>query len=107
MIIQRIKDFLRIGYLGVARSSGWQSLSKEIIKLVGECEACGSKKRLESHHCVPFHEDPSKELDRKNIIVLCRICHLLIGHLNSWKSFNKDVRQDADTLLNKINNRPN
>ena len=52
------------------------------------------------------------ELDPANLIVLCEnwkdgvCCHLLFGHLGSFKSFNVDVVADAKLWHDKITNRP-
>jgi hypothetical protein len=37
---------------------------------------------------------------------LCRSCHFVIGHLNSFESYNRDVIQDAAQHLTKVNSRP-
>ena len=93
------------------RSGKWPAVRKHYLEAHPNCEACGHSEKqsgqaIEVHHRVPFAADESKELDPDNLISLCRRCHLLIGHLDSWKSFNPSVAEDADRLLNKIRNRP-
>lgn len=73
---------------------------------------CGGKDKLEVHHIKPFHLHPELELDPSNLIVLCESgggglnCHLAIGHLGSYKSFNVDVVNDSATWKKKIESRP-
>jgi len=51
----------------------------------------------------PFHLHPELELDPTNLITLCmqpgQECHLYVGHGDSWKAYNPDVKQDAATTL--------
>ena len=91
------------------RSPHWSSVRTAHLKTAGTCEACGSDKSLEVHHKQPFHDKPELELDPSNLITLCDgsiNCHLLVGHLGDWKSFNVDVVADAATWKAKIQNRP-
>ena len=106
-LVQFLKDFFR-GYsvLGGVRSPKWGKVRKDFININPFCAVCYTKKRLEAHHIIPVNIDKSKELDPTNLIVLCRSDHLLYGHLNSWKSFNYDVRKDAEIWRQKILNRP-
>jgi hypothetical protein len=68
---------------------------------------CGTNNGLEVHHIEPFHLNPEKELDTNNLITLCKKhCHLAIGHLMDYKSWNPDVVDDAGVYLNKVKNRP-
>ena len=83
----------------VGRSSKWSALRDSFLEGKG-CAACGGTDRLIAHHRVPFHIDPSLELDVENLIPLCESgkyglnCHLLLGHLGNWRNVNVDV--DAD-----------
>jgi 5-methylcytosine-specific restriction endonuclease McrA len=43
-----------------------------------ECSMCLSKKRLQVHHIVMVHEDPSRILDVTNAITLCKRCHIQV-----------------------------
>lgn len=93
-------------YGAVPRSPGWDHVRDEAVRLHPWCAACGGRKALEVHHKRPFHLDHALELDPVNLIVLCRVCHLLFGHLLSWSSFNADVERDAEWFLNKVRHRP-
>jgi len=112
MIIQRIKDFFRgTGQLfGAGRSNKWASVRRDFLILNPACRVCGKKgsflKPLEVHHCIPFSEDKSKELNFENLITLCREHHFLFGHLMNWKSWSEDVKIDAKLWYYKITNRP-
>lgn len=92
---------------GAPRSPLWRKVRSQIIKECGQCSACGTTSGLEVHHIVPVHINPSLELDMENLIVLCsRSCHLLIGHLMDYKSWNTNVVEDAKKLNTKIKTRP-
>lgn len=90
---------------GARRSSQWRKVRKEFIKEFPKCEICGSKKKCEIHHKVPFHIAPDLELEKSNLITLCRGHHLLFGHLNSWSDFNFDIELDAKIWYYKLNNK--
>ena len=82
----------------VTRSSAWPKVEKAHLVDHDFCAACGSKKRLQVHHCVPFHDNPALELDPTNLITLCMDtpeCHLKIGHGGAFKQFNPNVVADC------------
>src|SRR5579863_7210220 len=91
------------------RSDKWPALRKKF--LAGKvCAVCGGKKKLEAHHIKPFHLFPALELDPSNLIALCEgnkeiNCHLGIGHLGSFKSYNETVVTDAQYIGEKVKNR--
>jgi hypothetical protein len=93
-------------FFGSNRSPLWRKVRSEHIKQNTFCKACGSKKSLEVHHIEPFHVSPEKELDPNNLITLCDTCHLVFGHLMDYKSWNTEVKIDAETQLNKVMRRP-
>jgi hypothetical protein len=68
--------------------------------------ACGTTDDLDVHHCDPFDWYPDRELDPDNLLTLCRRCHLFVGHLGEWCSYNPEARRDAAIWRRKINNRP-
>ena len=114
-MIDRIKTYItdvwRGNLLGgVARSGQWPKIQKEFLRDNPICAVCEKKgtllRSLNIHHVIPFSEDKSKELLAENLITLCRPDHLLFGHLNSWASFNSDVRADCLRWRLKIQNRP-
>ena len=89
------------------RSPKWKSVRSEHIKSNGTCAACGKKTDLEVHHIEPVHLKPDRELDPTNLITLCdSYCHLAIGHLMDYRSWNTNVIDDAKVYLDKIKNRP-
>lgn len=83
----------------VARSSKWPKVRKSFIADNPECAACGGKTLLQVHHILPFHDNPSKELDPTNLIALCMsiktLCHLRIGHGGAFSSFSRTVSPDS------------
>lgn len=93
---------------GTPRSPDWSAFRKVYIKK--NCECCGTKgtllKPLQLHHCLPFHLYPEDERNPKNVITLCQPCHLRVGHLMNFRSFNKDVKADSALWIFKIAQRP-
>lgn len=87
-----------------SRSGKWKRIRKEHLAASPACAVCGSVKKVEAHHKIPFHIDPSKELEPTNIITLCEKgpgkinCHLVVGHLGNYKLANPRVAADAESL---------
>ncbi len=88
------------------RSPGWRKVERAAVEAHPCCSACGGKKDLQVHHVLPFHLHPDLELEPSNLIVLCRVHHLWVGHLGDWKSWNAEVRADAAAFLKKVGVRP-
>jgi 5-methylcytosine-specific restriction protein A len=89
------------------RSPKWKTVRKNFLAKNNHCFACGRNKKLEVHHIVPVHVDPSKELEEDNLMVLCDDpCHLVFGHLLDYKSWNENVINDCSNYLEKIQNKP-
>lgn len=95
---------------GVPRDPLWRHVRAQHLKRFPTCAVCGTKgtllKPIEVHHCIPYSVDKTQELRLENLITLCRPDHLLFGHLNSFHSFNKDVKEDAWIWKYKIIRRP-
>lgn len=93
---------------GVKRSSQWPKVRAEYLKEHPTCECCGGKKGIEIHHKKPFHLWPELELKKENLMSLCekRGCHLAMGHLYSYQSFNPNVETDVILWKSKVENRP-
>ena len=91
---------------GHERSPQWSRVRREHLLREPACVACGHKGRgLQVHHIKPFHLHPQLELDPRNLITLCELKgrdhHLLLGHLNSWESYNERVRDDVKRFYRK------
>jgi len=100
--INLLKHAMRDVGVGAKRSNKWPTVEKHFLEAHPTCAACGSNTRLNVHHCMPFHLDPSLELDPNNLITLCmdvKECHLQIGHGGSFKQYNPNVRLDASDAL--------
>lgn len=109
MILKNLKDVIQgKAPLKVLRSSKWPTVRKNHLKDHPCCAVCGGTEKIEVHHIVPFHDDPSLELEPTNLISLCEsksfgiVCHLLIGHLGNYKKSNPDVLGDAKIWYNKL-----
>jgi hypothetical protein len=83
------------------RSPKWEKVRKEFLKTKPRCEACSSHNHLEVHHIKPFHRFPELELEPKNLMTLCRSCHLVLGHLRDFDIYNRNVRLDVDSFMMK------
>lgn len=98
-------NFGKIRY--ATRSPRWKKIRKDFLAKNKVCAACGSSQDLEAHHIIPVHIDPNLELDSNNLIALCsKSCHLLIGHLMDFRSWNPSIIRDAKNLTLKIKSRP-
>jgi hypothetical protein len=109
----RVKTQVRILFsirkLFTKRLPGWAKLSCEFLR-GKKCAACGRKTNLIAHHIVPVHIDPSRELDVTNLMPLCEgktfNCHLMIGHLGHFKSYNPTAVDDAARVYERLKTRP-
>jgi len=107
-IVKRLTEY----FAGMpARSPQWAGVRKAWLKIHPACAACGTTSSLEVHHIQPFNVRPDLELNPHgdNLITLCETggnCHLFVGHLKNFKSFNSTVREDAKIVLKKIKSRP-
>src|SRR5215470_6193908 len=88
---------------GFARSPAWERVARTFLNGNTTCAACNrdnTQAKLEVHHMLPFHlcrlsQRPDLEFNPANLMTLCDIHHLYIGHLGDWQSFNETVRLDA------------
>ena len=73
------------------------------------CQACGRGPEeagaMNAHHVVSVKEivegglHESLKWDHKNLITLCRPCHLHVGHHDNFSTSNPNVRRDAAKLF--------
>lgn len=107
-IVKRLTEY----FAGMpARSPRWAGVRQTWLKSNPTCAACGTTDKLEVHHIQPYSLRPDLELNPNgdNLITLCETggnCHLFVGHLKNFKSFNSTVREDAKIVLKKIKSRP-
>lgn len=97
---------------GLQRSGKWAETRDLHLSLYPSCAICGNTKKVEVHHIIPFHVDPSKELEPSNLISLCEgwklcNCHLVFGHLGNYKQYNGQVKAMAEVLSKGIVNNEN
>ncbi len=113
-IIKRVADAVEgKAPLSAKRSGRWPAVRANFLKVNPKCAVCGRSDSIEVHHVRPFHMHPELELDPSNLISLCESkwfgglnCHLLVGHLGSFKSWNVTVKDDATFLADKFAKRP-
>lgn len=91
---------------GEPRSACWKSARANHLSVCPTCASCGTKRNPTVHHIEPFHLCPERECDPSNLITFCPICHLIFGHLKSWRSHNAEVIRDAEWFLEKVERRP-
>ena len=91
----------------VPRSGKWPALERKFLTGKPNCEVCGCKAEV-VHYIIPFHKDKSKELDLENLASVCNshCCHLMVGHLGDFHSYNPEFRRDAQRMLSRIMSRP-
>lgn len=86
----------------IGRDKLWPLVREAHLEQNNFCSACGGDVKLQVHHIIPVHIDPTYELDSNNLITLCMgkdECHLNVGHLGSWKKTNINVESDARNIL--------
>lgn len=87
------------------RSPQWTKLRADWLKANGWCVVCGAKATT-VHHVAPVSQRPDLELDTKNLASVCDRCHLFVGHLCAWHSWNPVFFADAIWWRRKIEGRP-
>lgn len=86
------------------RSGAWAKVRREHLAEHPSCAACGRTGDIEVHHVRSYHQFPELELEKSNLISLCaEPCHLVHGHLMSWRRINESVREDCAAYLAKLN----
>ena len=80
------------------RSPQWRTVRNAHITTHPNCIVCGVR-GTQVHHLVPFHRDPSKELDPTNLRTVCDRCHICVAHLGNFKNENPDLDRHAEMLL--------
>ena len=108
----------RVGYVGptplpdvfgaaVPRSGKWRKVRDDYFREHPQCAFAGCKCKgpFNVHHLVPFHLDPSKELDPDNLVTVCAggtddeghespNHHLWVCHQGDFKDFNPRAKTD-------------
>jgi len=112
-MLTRIKHIIQGKHPASAkRSNKWPKVRAAHLAKYPTCAVCGGNKKLEAHHRRPFHLHPELELEETNLITLCESkhgginCHLAIGHLGNFRSYNSNVEEDAAHLYKEIKDRP-
>lgn len=93
-------------FLAEGRSPEWGRVARAFVRAHPACGVCAAKSDLQVHHVKPFHSHPKLELVPANLVVLCRRCHLFVGHLGNWQSHNPRVRVDVRSWASKFKRRP-
>ena len=88
--------------------SKWEEFERQYWKKHPDqkyCHVCGETKKIELHHIIPRHIDPSKIFDESNLIPLCKHDHLVFGHLGNYEWWNPHVVEDAKLIYNLLQKR--
>ena len=101
---------------GLVRSAHWPGVERAFKATSPYCAACDASNPVDHtgiqvHHIAPFHfciaaGRPDLELDPRNLISLGETehnapapnHHLLLGHLDDFKSYNLNVATDCETF---------
>ena len=87
---------------GAKRSPRWPKARAKHLAHYPLCAACGGRVNLTVHHVRPFADSPELELEPSNLLSLCEkgsmSCHLWIGHLGKWTTWNPHARADASAF---------
>ncbi|MFA7219167.1 MAG: HNH endonuclease signature motif containing protein [Synergistaceae bacterium] len=88
--------FVNISLFNDPNRKRWRKLRNEYIEEHPYCEVCGYRSlNNDVHHIIPRHIDPSRILDKGNLMTLCKRyrCHLRFGHFGNYKYWNPDIRK--------------
>jgi hypothetical protein len=99
--IKRLHSHIREVGKTHLRSPKWRTVRNNFLKENAVCACCGSDQDIQVHHVKPFHLYEELELDPTNLISLCMSkeeCHLRVGHADSFKCYNPNVRIDAEKM---------
>jgi 5-methylcytosine-specific restriction enzyme A len=88
------------------RSPDWDRVRHAHILLHPTCEACGNPNNPEVHHLWPYHLFPQWELAEWNLYTLCRVHHLIFGHLMDWQAYNPQVVHMVREYRRRLDTRP-
>lgn len=98
-LTQLSKLFVQVFVFKKRRSPHWPKIRADHLKVESWCRGCGGAIDLEVHHVQPYHINPELELIDTNLITLCENykvrCHLLKGHLGSWRRINPNILKEA------------
>lgn len=100
-----VLPFVAVGvyqFSTVGRASGWGELARETVEQHPYCSCCRAERDLQVHHVRPVHLFPAEEMMPHNLLVLCRRCHLFVGHLGDTRRWNPMARSDASKWRRKI-----
>lgn len=80
-------------------SRKWERVRRLALDRDGwRCTKCGSAGRLEVHHIIPVHVDPSLQYELSNCATLCISCHVrahrrpLSAGARAWRAFVEELR---------------
>ena len=90
---------------GARRSGSWRTVRNKYIKEHPRSEVSGRKGKV-VHHILPVWLFKYLELEESNLITLTNDEHFLLAHLCYWRSYNKNLKEDAKVFNIKIFQRP-
>lgn len=81
-----VLDPNRLQKIGGVWRSQWQRVKRaEMIDRYGGCTKCGDTDRLQVHHLIPVHVDPSLAFSDENVTLLCYGCHDAQHKSQGWQ----------------------
>lgn len=102
-LLEKIRFLIRnpsISALNVRNSYSYRKALKNHLEKNPFCAYCGRNKKLDVHHKIPVSIAPELADNENNLITLCRkpSCHLIVGHMGSWKTYNKNVEETCNIV---------
>ena len=95
-----IRESISLGRAVKPRAAKWEIVKRNHLINEPICQWCGNAFNLIVHHIYPVHLFPELELDKNNLITLCRNknceCHLRHGHNGDWRKYNALIREACE-----------
>ena len=113
MLLEHLRDRIQgKAKKGEKRDPAWKDVRRQFLLEHPRCASCGSKRKVQAHHIIPFQYAPDLELEFDNLLTLCTggrfrglNCHFIVGHLGDFRRVNEMVEADAAEWSIKLRKR--
>lgn len=96
-----------MSYQNYLKTFHWMSTKTKIYRKHKKCYFCGSKKKLNIHHCSYIDKNGKSILFKEtgnNLIVLCNKCHTEWHKINGKKIYSRNIYNLISNLYKKYRN---